>query len=75
MTALGIILNYLGNNEFAPIGADAVRIRFSGALTECTILDGRRACCFRLVNLTFCVCMKISAVTLLQSVLNKESRL
>jgi len=33
-------LNYLGNNEFAPIGADAVRIRFNTDLTECTIVDG-----------------------------------
>ena len=29
VTALGINLNYLGNIEFAPIGADAVRTRFS----------------------------------------------
>ena len=33
-------LNYLGNNEFAPIGADAVRIRFNAGVTECTIVDG-----------------------------------
>ena len=33
-------LNYIGNNEFAPIGADAVRVRFNAGLTECTIVDG-----------------------------------
>lgn len=33
-------LNYLGNNEFAPTGADAVRIRFNAAFTDCAIIDG-----------------------------------
>lgn len=33
-------LNYLGNNEFSPVGGDAVRIRFNAGLSECTIVDG-----------------------------------
>ena len=33
-------MHFLGDHTFAPIGAEAVRIRFNDALSQCTVVDG-----------------------------------